>query len=169
MDKNDIIKEIQKNADKPDVDKHELIETITFYIDGQLFGFGLSFLNEIVEYKGHSVVPFSPDYILGLVNLRGEVIPLISLRVLLGFEEKIQRKSKIIVVEKDLKVGLLIDDINDIYKFDITEFKPELSTLDKEKLFFISNEVCIKSEDNEEEDIITIIDLDKLLSSDLIN
>jgi purine-binding chemotaxis protein CheW len=77
-------------------------------------------------------VPNSPDFVEGVINLRGRVIPVIDLRRKLGMDRKPHDKNtRIIVVEVDGKtVGFIVDAVNEVLRIpkNITEAPPELVT-----------------------------------------
>jgi purine-binding chemotaxis protein CheW len=92
-----------------------MIEVVVFKINDEEFAFDINNVQEIIKYEKATFFPQAPSFVEGLLNLRGNVIPIISLPKKLGFEEKITDKTKIIVcnVESE-KVGFVVDDVSDI-------------------------------------------------------
>lgn len=100
---------------------------VTFYIKGFLFGLDIFSVGEINKQLEFSKVPLSESSILGLVNLRGQIVTTIDTSEVLGMEQsEITDKSKIIILKLDQKSGilkntgegeiyaLLVDEIGDI-------------------------------------------------------
>lgn len=65
----------------------ELSTAVIFRSEGGLYAFGIETLTEILSVREVTPIPGLPDYILGVINLRGEVIPVLDLRRRLGFED----------------------------------------------------------------------------------
>lgn len=93
---------------------------LTFRIGEELFGMELGQTREILEYNGVTEVPLMPDFLRGVINLRGEVVPVIDLAVRLGRSPlETQRRTCIIVVElsaegQDYVLGLLADSVSEV-------------------------------------------------------
>lgn len=93
---------------------------LTFRIGDEQFGMELSQTREILEYNGVTEVPLMPRFLRGVINLRGEVVPVIDLAVRLGRQPvKVQRRTCIIVVElntesQDYVLGLLADAVSEV-------------------------------------------------------
>lgn len=93
---------------------------LTFRIGDELFGMDLTQTREILEYTGVTEVPLMPKFLRGVINLRGEVVPVIDLAVRLGRQPvKVQRRTCIIVVElhtdsQDYILGLLADAVSEV-------------------------------------------------------
>jgi purine-binding chemotaxis protein CheW len=87
---------------------------ITSTIDDHLIGLDITKIREIYNNLDIYEVPLSPDYIRGLVNLRGQIITVFDLRVRLGFKKKeITEQNKLIVLKEE-SVGFLVDSIGDV-------------------------------------------------------
>ena len=90
-------------------------ELTVFAIGKEEFAFNIENVQEIITYQEVTPLPQSDEYVEGVINLRGTIIPVINLPKKIGFDPKITEKSKIIVCNiEDEKVGFLVDDVNDI-------------------------------------------------------
>lgn len=93
---------------------------LTFRIGDEHFGMELHQTREILEYGGITRVPLMPSFLAGVLNLRGEVVPVIDLAVRLGREPiKIHKRTCVIVIElhtfeQHLVLGLLADAVNEV-------------------------------------------------------
>ncbi|TGL37516.1 chemotaxis protein CheW [Leptospira perdikensis] len=96
------------------------LQYLTFLISEELFGLGILYIKEIIEFESVTHVPMMPDYIPGVINLRGNVVPVIDLNT--RFYKKktgTTRKTCIIITEIKLEtetidVGLLVDAVNEV-------------------------------------------------------
>ena len=104
---------ISENND--DKGNEDMIEVAVFQIANEEFALGIEDVQEIIKYTDITQIPDAPEFIDGVINLRGTVIPIYSLPERLGFEKNINNKSKILVCNiEDEKIGLLVDDVSEI-------------------------------------------------------
>lgn len=110
----------QKKTSSPEVIKQYL----TFRIGNEHYGLELSQTREIIEYSGITEVPLMPNFLRGVINLRGEVVPVIDLAVRLGRKSiEVQKRTCIIVVElqnneQNHVLGLLADAVSEVIDMD---------------------------------------------------
>jgi len=90
-------------------------EVAVFKITDEEYAFDIEEVQEIIRYDTITPVPEAPGFVEGILNLRGSVIPVISLPDRLGFSYEVTDKTKIIVcsVGKE-KIGFIVDDVNEI-------------------------------------------------------
>lgn len=97
---------------------------LTFRIGNEHYGLELSQTREIIEYGGITQVPLMPSFLRGVINLRGEVVPVIDLAIRLGRKAiETQRRTCIIVVELTTNdqhhvLGLLADSVSEVIEMD---------------------------------------------------
>lgn len=109
-----------KKNQAPEVIKQYL----TFNIGHEHYGLELSQTREIIEYSGITEVPLMPNFLRGVINLRGEVVPVIDLAVRLGRKPiAVQKRTCIIVVELENNdqnhvLGLLADAVSEVIEMD---------------------------------------------------
>lgn len=96
--------------------KDETLQLGTFYIDGQLFGVNILHMREILRPQDLTKVPCSWPEVVGVINLRGIVIPVISLRVTMGVPVRpYDENTRIIIVRvHDMSIGLMVDAIGHV-------------------------------------------------------
>lgn len=93
---------------------------LTFRIGNENYGLELSQTREIIEYSGITEVPLMPNFLRGVINLRGDVVPVIDLAVRLGRKPiEVQKRTCIIVVELQTNeqnhvLGLLADSVSEV-------------------------------------------------------
>lgn len=100
---------------------------LSFKLGDEMFASSVSKVLNILDLIPITKVPKSPRHMKGVINLRGEVLPLIDARVKLGVEEKEFTKDTCILVldiessEDSIHVGAIVDSVHDV--FDVTEDK----------------------------------------------
>jgi purine-binding chemotaxis protein CheW len=151
--------------------KNDSIAYLTFGLGDEKFAIPVELVQEVVEFGQVTKVPNTPDYILGIINLRGRVLPLLDtkLKLNLSATEK-TTKSRIMVLnltgdeDKNLHVGALVDVAREVI-----EIKPD--EIQKTTEFENSKtEVPITGIVNRQGDITMIIDITKVFSlNEIIN
>ncbi|MEA3314236.1 MAG: chemotaxis protein CheW, partial [Campylobacterota bacterium] len=108
----------EKEEEKDNIELEEskdMIEVAVFQIAKEEFALGIEDVQEIIRYTEVTHIPEAPEFVEGVINLRGIVIPIISLPERLGFTKIIDKKSKILVCVIDgERIGLFVDDVNEI-------------------------------------------------------
>jgi purine-binding chemotaxis protein CheW len=108
----------------------DLLQLVSFHIGDAEFAVDILNIQGINRMIEVTTVPNSPDYIDGIINLRGKVIPIVNLRRRLGMPEKEHDKNtRFIVVEVMQKViGFIVDSVNEVLRINksITEPPPEM-------------------------------------------
>lgn len=104
---------------------------VVFLLDGELYGIDILNVQEITRYEVPTRVPDMPSYIEGMINLRGNIIPLVNLRKKFNLDGKeATRESRIIVLNiSDRKTGLLVDAVSRVTKIndEEVEFPQEIT------------------------------------------
>lgn len=138
---------------------NEVVQLVSFKIGNEEFGVDILLVQEINKMTKLTKVPNAPEFVEGIINLRGKVIPVVDLRVKLNIPKKEHDKdTRIIVVEIDNNtIGFIVDSVNEVLRIpmSITEAPPSLVTG--------INSEFIKSVGKLEDRLIILIDLNKIL------
>jgi purine-binding chemotaxis protein CheW len=112
------------------VQTEELLQLVSFTIGQEEFGLDIQRIQEINRIVEITRVPNAPEFVVGVINLRGKVIPIIDLRKRFGFPPKESDKNtRIIVVELDnIVVGFIVDAVREVIRIpkNITEPPPAI-------------------------------------------
>ncbi len=103
----------------------EDMQLVVFDLDSEEYGVEISQVREIIKMEVISKIPRAPDYIEGVINLRGQVTTVISLRKKFGLEEReVDQYTRIIVAEVDgLTLGITVDAVNEVLKLPIKDIE----------------------------------------------
>lgn len=102
------------------IDSNEAGETIEQYIvvkiGNEQYGVNIQFIDNIVKNQVITRVPKTQRYYKGVINLRGEIIPVMSIRLKLGLEpDEYTDKTRIIIIKlENAKIGILVDQVNEV-------------------------------------------------------
>ena len=137
----------------------ELLQLVSFKIGDEEFGVDILKVQEINRMLEVTRVPNSPDYVEGVINLRGKVIPVVDLRKRLGMETRAHDKNtRVIVMELTGKVvGFVVDAVSEVLRIprNVTEPPPSVGAQ--------SNADYITAVGKLEDRLLTLLDLEKVL------
>ncbi len=109
----------------------EILQLVSFNIGNEEFGIDILKVEEIIRVISITQIPNSPEFVEGVVNLRGRVIPVINLRTRLGFEKKeFDNQTRVIVVEvSGMTLGFIVDSVREVLRIpkSITEPPPSIT------------------------------------------
>ncbi|MCF6149816.1 MAG: purine-binding chemotaxis protein CheW [Candidatus Kuenenia sp.] len=119
------LKEEEKHAEISSLTSHEG-KYLTFVLDNEEYGIEILKVREIIGVMTITPVPQSPNYVKGVINLRGKVIPVIDLRLKFGFPEKEYTKETcIIVVEvSNSLTGIIVDTVSEVLDIAAQDMEP---------------------------------------------
>ena len=147
----------------------EVFETyLTFSLDKEDFALNVDHVEKILEYQPVTEVPKAPEYMLGVFNLRGEVIPLVDTRIKFGMPKSNITSSTcvlVITINNDgetIKLGAVVDSVKEVIKYNLADVKT-LPTVGKQNKTEFLNGI-LKVNDN----FILLLNADKIFSVDEI-
>lgn len=113
----------------------KIISYLTYNIGNETFATNVSHVQSIIEYSDLTKVPNMPDFFIGVMNLRSEVLPIVDSRIKLNIARREITKSSSIVVlelgnEQVSKVGLLVDGVSEVIEIEDENIEkaPEIGT-----------------------------------------
>lgn len=133
---------------------------LTFVLDNESYGIGINNVTEIIGIQPIALVPELPDYIRGIINLRGKIIPVMDVRLRFKktFREYNDRTCIIVVDINDLSIGLIVDSVSEVLII------PEQDIVPPPNLNKVSNKY-IRGIGKIENEVKLILDCDKLISN----
>ena len=92
-------------------------EVLLFSIDNKIYGIEIEYVTEIIGVQQITVVPRVPSYIKGVINIRGKVIPFMSISNRFGIEERAfdERTCIIVVNFNGVAVGIIVDRVKEVF------------------------------------------------------
>lgn len=138
---------------------------MTFLLKNETYGISISSVKEINAMMSITEVPNTPNYIKGVINLRGKIISVMDLRLRLGMEEKeYSERTCIIVVEVmgekgKKKIGIVVDHVAEVIEIKSNELEDYEEDAQNLQDFFINGIAKVKDK------IIIILDILKVVNS----
>lgn len=99
---------------------------LTFEIGGESYGIDLKYVKEIVGLQPITPVPELPEYIRGIINLRGKIIPVLDVRLRFKkpFREYTDRTCVIVIDVNEVSVGLIVDSVSEVMTIHENQIEP---------------------------------------------
>ncbi|NTW98777.1 MAG: chemotaxis protein CheW [Geobacteraceae bacterium] len=152
----DELKSRRRTKDVVDVEE-ERVKVVIFICGDNRYAFYGTDIREILPTCDISWVPCLPDYLPGLINVRGDIESVIDIRHFLGEENGDQRKCLIaMAVKGDFHSGVMIDSIEDVVDVPLSTIHPPLATLNGAARDLAIGEIEYCGE------IVTLLDIEKL-------
>ena len=112
------------SVEKKEAVKEELSQYLTFILDNEEYAVPILKVSGIQGWEKTTPIPNAPEYVKGIINLRGEVVPIIDLRKRFNLEHREYDAHTVVIVvkmeqrEKKRTVGLVVDAVADVYDID---------------------------------------------------
>ena len=137
------------------------LQLITFYVDELFLGVDINRVKEINRHVDVTPTPHAPEYVRGVVNLRGEVVTVVDLRCVLRLPvAEVTRQNRNVVVNSDTEaVGLLVDRVADVVTAVCEDIEPSPSNVGGVEGSFFKGVYRLDSE------LLVILDVDKVLDA----
>ncbi len=135
---------------------------LTFMLGEEAYGIEILRVQEIKGYTGVTRIPNTPEYIKGILNLRGTIVPIVDLRMKFGLEEIEYTKLTVIIVVEvcGRTMGIIVDEVSDVLSFPDKDIRPAPEFGRAVDVSFISGIGRIG------EKLVTLLALDHVLSAD---
>ncbi|MBP1930056.1 chemotaxis protein CheW [Ammoniphilus resinae] len=140
-------------------DLNEMIKLVIFRVNDEEYGVDVSLIKSIERMMQITRVPNVQEYILGVMNLRGSVIPVVDLRSRFGFSAtEIKEETRIIVLSiDDVDVGIVVDSCSDVTDINRDQIEPPPSVVGAIEATFIQGVTKIDRR------LIILLDMEKTL------
>ncbi|MBI1389522.1 MAG: chemotaxis protein CheW [bacterium] len=140
----------------------QINQFVSFVLHGEEYGVPILCVQEIIRYETLTRVPQSPIFVDGVLNLRGQVIPVINLRRKFGLpEQEIDKATRIVVVEVGGRVmGIVVDEVSEVLQVNPEDVSPAPPMGTQLKTDFITGMAKMN------ESLVILLDIDKILSSE---
>ncbi len=139
-----------------------LLQWVTFRLDNETYGVNVMQVQEVLRMTEIAPVPGAPDYVLGIINLRGNVVTVIDTRKRFGLEPReVDDATRIVITEIEQQViGMLVDAVAEVVDVRMSEIETAPNVGNDESSRFIQG---VSSREGE---LLILVDLNKLLSAD---
>ena len=146
----------QKGSDDP------ILQWVTFKLDNETYGINVMRVQEVLRYTEIAPVPGAPSYVLGIINLRGNVVTEIDTRQRFGLDTaEVTDNTRVVIIEADKQVvGILVDSVAEVVYLRQSEVETAPNVGNEESAKFIQG-VC-----NKNNELLILVELDKMMSEE---
>ncbi len=139
-----------------------VLQWVTFKLQEETYGINVMQVQEVLRYTDIAPVPGAPMYVLGIINLRGNVVTVIDTRARFGLPPSdVTENSRIVIIEADKQViGILVDSVAEVVYLRASEIDtaPNVGTDESAKF--------IQGVSNRDGELLILVDLNKLLTDE---
>lgn len=137
---------------------------LTFSLDKESYGIEIKYVTEIIGIQEITQIPELEEYVKGIINLRGKIIPVMDIRIRFKKEAKeYNDRTCVIVVDiKDISIGIIVDCVSEVITI------PEQDIVEPPQMNKSYNNKYIKSIGKVGNDVKLLLDCEKLLTDDEI-
>jgi purine-binding chemotaxis protein CheW len=140
----------------------KVFQWVTYRLDEETYGINVMQVQEVLRYTEIAPVPGAPNYVMGIINLRGNVVTVIDTRARFGLPpSEITDSSRIVIIESDEHVvGILVDSVAEVVYLRSSEIDsaPHVGTEESAKF--------IQGVSNRDDELLILVDLNKLLNDE---
>ena len=140
----------------------EVLQWVTYKLGEETYGINVMQVQEVLRHTEIAPVPGAPDYVLGIINLRGNVVTVIDTRSRFGLEPtEVTDSTRIVIIESEEQVvGILVDSVAEVVYLRSSEIEsaPNVGTEERAKF--------IQGVSNRDGQLLILVDLNKLLSDE---
>lgn len=135
---------------------------VTFQLEKEKYGINVMQVQEVLRVSEIAPVPGAPEYVLGIINLRGNVVTVIDTRKRFGLLPKeMDDSTRIVIIESDEQVvGILVDSVAEVVDLPVSDMESAPNVGTEESAKFIQG---VASHDDE---LLILVDLNKLLTDE---
>jgi purine-binding chemotaxis protein CheW len=139
-----------------------ILQWVTFRLDNETYGINVMQVQEVLRYSEIAPVPGAPSYVLGIINLRGNVVTVIDTRQRFGLaSSEVTDNTRIVIIEADKQViGILVDSVAEVVYLRQSEVETAPNVGNDESAKFIQG-VC-----NKNGELLILVELDKMMSEE---
>ncbi|WP_313054833.1 chemotaxis protein CheW [Pseudomonas lopnurensis] len=139
-----------------------VLQWVTFRLDNETYGINVMQVQEVLRYTEIAPVPGAPSYVLGIINLRGNVVTVIDTRQRFGLEPApVSDNTRIVIIEADRQViGIMVDSVAEVVYLRQSEIETAPNVGNDESAKFIQG-VC-----NKNGELLILVELDKMMSEE---
>lgn len=145
-----------------DLSADPVMQLVTFRLQEECYGINVMQVHEVLRVREIAPVPGAPSYVLGIVNLRGNVVTVIDTRAKFGLPSTdIDESSRIVIIESEKQVlGMLVDGVAEVVELRASQIDSTPGVGNEESSRYIQG-VAIQ-----EDELLIVIDIKRLLSED---
>ncbi|MBI2267055.1 MAG: chemotaxis protein CheW [Armatimonadetes bacterium] len=141
-------------------------QIVVFQMGKELYALKIEYVNEIIRMQEITEIPRVPEFVEGVINLRGKVIPIIDLRKRFGLPASEETASTriIIVAIRELMVGMIVDKVHEVLTIPGTSIEPPSPFFTSVDIEFLRGTARVEKVGKLENRLVILLNLEKILT-----
>lgn len=150
------------NGAAEDSAKDPVIQLVTFHLQEETYGINVMQVQEVLRVTEIAPVPGAPPYVLGIINLRGNVVTVIDTRGRFGLPAgEVDDSSRIVIIESEKQVvGILVDSVAEVVELRSNQIDSAPNVGNEESSRYIQGVATLQDQ------LLIVVDLNKLLTEE---
>ena len=139
---------------------------LTFQLEDEIFAVDVRNVHEVLEFSTVTKIPGVPDFVRGIINLRGRVVPVVDLRLKFSMSETVKTQNTCVIVlgigsgDNEAVIGALADSVKEVFEFETGQVEPP------PRIGSLSNSNYIKGIGKRDDQFIILLNINQVFSSD---
>jgi purine-binding chemotaxis protein CheW len=152
----------ERKIDSTVVGDDEVLQWVTYRLGDETYGINVMQVQEVLRHTEIAPVPGAPEYVIGIINLRGNVVTVIDTRARFGLPEgEITDNTRIVIIEADKHiVGIMVDSVAEVVYLKSSEIDSATNVGTEESTKFI------QGVSNLDDELLILVDLNRMLNDD---
>ncbi len=152
----------ERKIDSTVVGDDEVLQWVTYRLGDETYGINVMQVQEVLRHTEIAPVPGAPEYVIGIINLRGNVVTVIDTRARFGLPEgEITDNTRIVIIEADKHiVGIMVDSVAEVVYLKSSEIDSATNVGTEESTKFI------QGVSNRDDELLILVDLNRMLNDD---
>jgi purine-binding chemotaxis protein CheW len=144
----------------------ETTQYLSFMLSDEVFALDITKVREVLDFTTITKVPQTPDFMRGVINLRGSVVPVVDMRLKFGMTETEKTVNTCIIIvevtldDESIVIGALADSVREVFDLEPDQVEPA------PKIGTQLNTEFLKGMGKKNEEFILILDIDKVFSTE---
>jgi purine-binding chemotaxis protein CheW len=140
---------------------------LTFMLAGEEYGVDILRVQEIKGWDKVTRIPHTPEYVLGVINLRGAIVPILDLRRRFGLDTTEFGPTTVVIVVRvagardERTVGMVVDAVSEVYNVDVGDSKPPQDVCGSVDTIFVKALATV------EDKMLILLDIDRLIGNSI--
>ena len=150
-------------------DQQEAMQYLTFVLAGEEYGISILKVQEIRSYETTTRIPGTPAYLLGVINLRGSVVPIVDLRLKFELRDAEGEVNPVIILvkistqNKESTIGIVVDAVSDVYAIGAQDVTTAPDIASNSVKAFVTGLATVDSK------MIILLDIDALINAGILD
>ena len=137
---------------------HTTNQYLTFALEDEIYALATDAVKEVLQMTTITRIPRSPDFMRGVMNLRGRAVPVVDLRLKFDMEKIEDTVNTCIIINEEIQIGAVVDSVSEVFEMKENEIEAPPKMGSK-----IDNSF-IKGMGRQDDDFIIILDIEKIFS-----